>query len=166
MRTHLAISQITQYGTNLEMADSWLQTSETAMQNIVNILSQAKTVAEKMSTGTMEPLEHETAAEEVANIFQQLITLANTKVDGSYLFSGTLTDTQPVTTYLDNPFPAELSTDSGPGSGSVASIVDNLVSPGDLAFQLTRDTTGALAGDNHLGQQHPGRKRHRASAEL
>lgn len=155
--THLAIEQISQYSTNLEMADSWLQSSETAMQNLVDILKQAKTLAEKMSTGTMDSLEHETAAEEVANIYEQVVTLANTKISGSYLFSGTLTGTQPVTTKLGNPFPAELSTDSGPGSGTVADVVSNPVSPGDVAFQLTRDTTGALANiiisaSNTLGE--------------
>lgn len=157
MYTHLTMSQINQYGTNLEMANSWLKSSETAMQNIVDILEQAKTLAEKMSTGTMEPLEHQTAAEEVANIYEQVMTLANTKIGGQYIFAGTLTGTTPVTSYLANYFPAELSTDSAAGSGSVAGVVDNLVSAGDLAFALTRDIAGALAtitisANNTLGE--------------
>ncbi|ADK86026.1 Flagellin and related hook-associated protein [Desulfarculus baarsii DSM 2075] len=157
MRTNLQMDLISQYRVNLESADSWLTSSETAMQNMVNILTQAKTVAEKMSTGTQQSLEQQTAAEEVSNIFAQLVTLSNTKVNGLYIFGGTSTNSRPVITALAAAGPSSLTRTVAAGHDSTADVVANPLTSGAYAFQIGRNSVGTsstitISANNTLGE--------------
>ena len=82
------LSQISQYGTNINHGQSWLQATESALQSAQGLISQAKTLATQMATGTYSASDRADAAKEVQNILEQLVQIGNTKVDGRYIFSG------------------------------------------------------------------------------
>lgn len=91
------LKQIDQYQRNLETAGDWLKQSESSLQNISDLLKQAKTLAEQMATGTYNADNRADAVTSVENLMGSILEDINTKVNGEYLFSGTKTDTAPYT---------------------------------------------------------------------
>lgn len=82
------LSQISQYGTNINQGQSWLQATESALQSVQGLITQAKTLATQMSTGTYNAADRANAAQEIQNIIEQLVQIGNTRVNGRYIFSG------------------------------------------------------------------------------
>ena len=82
------LSQINQYGTNINHGQAWLQATESALQSAQDLITRAKTLANQMSTETYNATERANAAQEVENITEQLVQLGNTQVNGRYIFSG------------------------------------------------------------------------------
>jgi len=82
------LSQINQYGTNINHGQSWLQATESALQSAQDLITRAKTLANQMSTETYNATDRANAAQEVQNITEQLVQLGNTQVNGRYIFSG------------------------------------------------------------------------------
>jgi flagellar hook-associated protein 3 FlgL len=91
------LKQIDQYQRNLDTAGNWLKGSESALQNISDLLKGAKTLAEQMATGTYNADNRADAVSSVENFMGSILEAINTKVNGQYLFSGTKTDTAPYT---------------------------------------------------------------------
>jgi len=82
------LSQISQYGTNINQGQSWLQATDSALESVQGLISQATTLATQMSTGTYNASDRANAAQEVENIIEQVVQIGNTQVDGRYIFSG------------------------------------------------------------------------------
>jgi flagellin-like hook-associated protein FlgL len=138
------IYQVDQYRSNLEAAENWLTASESSMDSISDLLINAKTLAEQMATGTIQTNQHQATAAAVQNIIDEIIKLANTQVEGDYIFSGSRTDVAAISDLLMADNPAELITDSSSGTGAVAQIYQDPTS-GLYYLEMTRDTVGASA---------------------
>ena len=82
------LSQINQYGTNINHSQTWLQATESSLQSVQELITRAKILANQMSTETYNATDRANAAEEVQNIIEQLVQLGNTQVNGRYIFSG------------------------------------------------------------------------------
>jgi flagellar hook-associated protein 3 FlgL len=82
------LSQINQYGTNINHSQSWLQATESALQSAQDLITRAKTLANQMSSETYNATDRANAAQEVQNITEQLVQIGNTQVNGRYIFSG------------------------------------------------------------------------------
>lgn len=136
--------QVTQYRSNLEAASNWMTASESSMSSINDLLTKAKILAEQMSTGTIQPNQHAATATEVQNIIDEIIKLANTQVEGDYIFSGSRTETAAISSLLMANNPAELLTDSSRGSGAIAQIYQDPTS-GLYYLEMTRDIVGATS---------------------
>lgn len=90
-----SIEYVGQLERNITTGRSWLNMGETAMSQMEDILSQAKALAIQMSSDNQGAEERANSAEAVEGYFQQILSLANTEVDGRYIFAGTHTDTPP-----------------------------------------------------------------------
>ncbi len=90
-----SLANIEQLGRNIVMGRSWLNMAESAMTQTQEILSDAKALAVQMANATQGPAQRESAAQEVEGYIEQVLSAANTDVDGRYLFAGTKTDTGP-----------------------------------------------------------------------
>ncbi|MFH1058762.1 MAG: hypothetical protein V1797_08805 [Pseudomonadota bacterium] len=129
-----------QYGSNLEVASSWLKAGEAGMDALTDLLGRAKVLAEQLSTGTVQDTEYESSSSEVMNLIQEIISLANTQVGGSYIFGGSRTDQAPITASLSATGPGEVADQGAAGHGTLASVyVDN----GVYRLRLARDGVGA-----------------------
>jgi len=151
--------EVSQYRLNLEAASTWMTASEEHMSSLTDILQRAKELAEQMATGTIESLEHRSAASEVENIIMDLVSLANSQVEGDYIFSGTQTDTAAISLTNQASNPAALVTDSATGHDTVMSFYRD-PSTGLYHLQLTREELGSTASvsfpnDNTLGDGPP-----------
>jgi flagellar hook-associated protein 3 FlgL len=140
LRSKVSLNEVDQYKVNLEASNSWMTASESAMQSIVDRLTRAQALAEQMSTGTYQSDQQSAAAAEVSNIIDQIISLANTSANGSYIFSGTRNSTPAITDKLVTPDPAALRSD-GPSSHNTQASVYS--SGGNSYLRLARQTGGA-----------------------
>ncbi len=104
--SHRMLDEIDQYDTNLKHGQDWLQTAQSTMQNMSDLLAQVKVKAEQMSTSTYTSEQRAAVAIDASNLFQQLVSLGNTQVNGQYIFSGDRTDLPAVTEQLQVQNPA------------------------------------------------------------
>lgn len=82
------LSQITTYQDNLSFGDKTITAAENALTQMKDLALRAKTLAIQLANGSITPENRLSAAEEVQNIFESAITLANTSVNGKYIFGG------------------------------------------------------------------------------
>jgi flagellar hook-associated protein 3 len=96
-----SLSNLDQMSKNINTANTWLTGAETALSSVASIADDAKVLAISMNNASMSSAERANAAVQVDGMLGQLLDLANTRVDGQYIFSGTKTDTKPFA--FDNP---------------------------------------------------------------
>jgi flagellar hook-associated protein 3 FlgL len=91
------LASIDQYQRNIDRGKMRVELVETTLSAIEDLIVEAKNWAVNISSGTSDPEMLAVAAEEVKNIYDQFMQLANTKVGNNYIFAGHLTDTEPFT---------------------------------------------------------------------
>ena len=89
------MDSVDQYVRNVSRARSGLDTGESTLSDIGDLLNRAKELALSQTTGTASPETRQIAAGEAKQLRDQLIQLANTKQDDRYLFGGRTTETPP-----------------------------------------------------------------------
>lgn len=133
------ISNLEQMQRNISTGNSWLVSSESALIHVQDILSETKTLCIQMSNATIDSGQRVSAAETVQNLFNEIVSLANTNIAGSYIFSGSKTDTTPFSengTYNGNSnaftvkigkdSTVEVGSDGGALFGDILSTIDGL----------------------------------------
>ncbi|MEA3435312.1 MAG: flagellar hook-associated protein FlgL [Thermodesulfobacteriota bacterium] len=91
------ISSLDQYQRNVTHGKMWVEHTEVVLDEVNDLLRQAKEIAIAQSEGTSERDDRATAAEQVKNIYDQVMQLANTKLGGRYMFAGHQTTAVPFT---------------------------------------------------------------------
>ena len=89
------LSQVDQYGRNLNTGKSWMDSSETALSLSQDVVIRAKEIAVQMANGTQSAATRSNMATEVGHLLDQAISLGNTQVGGKYIFAGYRTGTTP-----------------------------------------------------------------------
>jgi flagellar hook-associated protein 3 FlgL len=84
------ISSLGQYQDNITKANMHIDTTEQILDTVTEMLYEAKDIASDPNVEMRD-----TFAEEVATIRDQVIQMANSRINGNYIFAGDLTDTQP-----------------------------------------------------------------------
>jgi len=90
----VSINEIEQYRRNIDEANERLSYAETTMASVTNALTRAGELANQASSGTQNVDTRAALAEEVANLRDEIMSLANSKLRNKYMFSGFKTDTQ------------------------------------------------------------------------
>lgn len=86
LRTNLA--ELGQYQKNLKYGTTLISASENTLTSIKDLVMRAKTLAIQQANAPMTPENRKNAALEVKNLWEQAITLANSAVNGKYIFAG------------------------------------------------------------------------------
>ena len=89
------LSSIDQYKSNITAAKSRTEFTDTLLENLYDLLDQAKQVAVEHSGNELDPELRQGAAQQVEGIYDQVMAIANKKYNGNYLFAGHDTDTIP-----------------------------------------------------------------------
>ena len=126
-------------------------------------LADTKVLCIQMANATISPEQRASAAETVQNMFDEIISLANTDVAGNYIFAGSKIDTVPFEqedgTYHgdDNPFTIKIGKNSSIEIGSYGQAVfgNIFTTLSDLKIALeTNDLNGIQSAmtnlDGHL----------------
>lgn len=122
------LSNIEQMGRNINRGNSWLASSESALTRVQNIISDVKALSVQMVNATTGSAQRAAAGKKVQNMLEEIVSLANTDIAGSYIFAGSKTDTVPFSqdgTYNgnDNPFSIKIGRNATVEVGSDGSAV-------------------------------------------
>ena len=154
IKSHL--SNIEQLNRNISMGKSWLVTGESALTNVQELLTDTKALCVQMASGTVGADQRSSAAVTVQNIFDELVSLANTETNGRYVFAGSDTDSTPFDasgnyTGDNNPFTLKIGRNATVEVGSDGEAV--FKSSGNDMFQTLTDLVSALQGNDVAGIQ-------------
>jgi flagellar hook-associated protein 3 FlgL len=91
------LASIEQYQENIQQGKTRLEFSEEILNLADELVQQARRIAEEKSGDGITAEERAFAAEQVKEIYDQLLQLANSKFGDRYMFAGYQTDTAPFT---------------------------------------------------------------------
>lgn len=86
------VSEIEQYKRNVQDAVSWMDITESTLNNLTDILQRARELTVQGANSTATPEDKAKIAEEVKQLRKQAIHLGNATYAGRYIFSGYKTD--------------------------------------------------------------------------
>ncbi|WP_127549073.1 flagellar hook-associated protein FlgL [Paenibacillus amylolyticus] len=92
-RAELASNE--QYQKNVDSATSWLDFNDTVMDQAGSIVQRLRELTVQASTGTNPQSALDSVKEEVNQLKEQLIDVANSKLNGKYVFNGETYDIKP-----------------------------------------------------------------------
>ncbi len=135
-RASLAASQ--QISKNLVGVKSEVDTGEQTLQSAVTLFDQVQTLASQGATGTQTAANRAMIAQQLQGIEQQFVGLANTQIEGRYIFSGDTDQTAPYTYDATQPDP--VSAYQGTASTRVALDPSGSTFPVSLTAQQIFDS--------------------------
>ncbi|HID55636.1 TPA: flagellar hook-associated protein 3 [Candidatus Poribacteria bacterium] len=80
---------------NIDNALALLNTSDSILADAENLVSKAREIAVEMASDTVNPQDRLHAADEIRQIKEQLVQMANTSLAGQHIFGGTKTTERP-----------------------------------------------------------------------
>lgn len=86
------VSEVDQYQRNIKDAQSWLDITESTLNNIGDVLKRTRELAVQAANGTNTPEDTQKIASEIKQLRSQIIHLGNSTYAGRYIFSGYQTD--------------------------------------------------------------------------
>jgi len=139
-------SQTDQYLTNTTDVEGLMQTADSAMSSVVTSLNQAISLGTQGANGGLSQSDLDAIASQVQGIQNQMLQLANTSYEGTYIFGGTVTNTAPYSINPGQPDGVQYNGNTDVNNVDIAegrSMQVNL--PGSQIFQNSNgDTFGAL----------------------
>jgi flagellar hook-associated protein 3 FlgL len=88
LRLNTDVANMEQYKRNTEDALSWMETTEKSINNIVTVFQRARELTVQAANETNSKDERNVIADEMTQLKEQIISIANTTYGGSYIFSG------------------------------------------------------------------------------
>ncbi|WP_407946589.1 flagellar hook-associated protein FlgL [Pontibacillus halophilus] len=92
------LTEIEQYERNMNEVHTWTENTDAALDETTGALQRLRELAVQASNGTYEEGQLKNIGAEVSQLKDHLEDLANTEVNGKYLFNGSDTKNQPVDT--------------------------------------------------------------------
>jgi len=162
LNLRLLEKQNEQYQRNIEDASSWLNFNDSALGDLQTALIRAKGIGVQGSDDTLNEEDRKALAQEVNQILEHILSMANSKFKGKYIFGGTETTTPPyaatrdgttgeITAVASNPagLDGEIIREIGPGVTISINISGHDVFTKDVdIFQTLIDLRDALNGND------------------
>jgi flagellar hook-associated protein 3 FlgL len=101
VRTDIGVQ--TQVGENLSNVSSQLTTVDGALSSLTSVLQSARSLAVEGASDTNTPSQLQEIAQQVYQLLQQSVGIANTQYAGSYVFAGTATPSSAPVVLTGNP---------------------------------------------------------------
>ena len=96
------VKEITQFKRNLNEGFSWLDNADSALNETGEALQRIRELTVQASNDSYDSSERGNIADEIQSLQEHLVSLADTKVGDTYIFSGTDTDKTPINENLIN----------------------------------------------------------------
>lgn len=90
-------NRLNTYSQNIADAQAKLNSSVSTLNQVSDLLTQAKSLALQGSNSTNSPEAYQALGTQVDSIFNEVVQLANTQQNGLYLYGGTASQTKPFT---------------------------------------------------------------------
>lgn len=153
-------AQTDQFVRSISTVTALQQTADSTLSSVVSALTRAINLGVQGATGTLSDSNRQSLAEELLGIKQQLLSLANLSFQGSYVFAGTATETQPFAVDANTPSGVRYEGNQGVnqvtvGDGFQLAInkpgSDIFTAPGADVFQSIQDMINALESGGDVG---------------
>lgn len=95
MRYRSELSAGEQYAKNVDSALSWLEYTDTVLDQFGSILQRARQLAVQGANDSNPNTALDSIASEIDQLFEQLINVGNSNFNGKYIFNGEMTDIAP-----------------------------------------------------------------------
>jgi flagellar hook-associated protein 3 FlgL len=139
LQAQASLSASQQITSNLGMVSSEVNTGEQSMETAVSLYDQVQTLSAEGATGTQTAAGRATIAQQLQTVEQQMVGLANTAVNGRFIFAGDTDQAQPYT--FDATQPDPVSTYQGSASSRTIQSSDGTTFPVALTAQQMFDST-------------------------
>lgn len=137
-----------QYLRNIDRLDAFVSVSEDALRAIQDQLVRVRVLAVQGANATNTAADRMTIAKEIRQIYDQLISFANTQHEGAYIFAGNEIKTQPLVSqgrHLGTDISGSLPVTITTGSNDVLNVtVDGVTSDITLAASAPTYSSSAL----------------------
>ncbi|MCG8398453.1 flagellar hook-associated protein FlgL [Bacillus atrophaeus] len=140
LKYNTQLSQVKQYQSNASQAFTWLENTETNITEGIDVLSKVRDLVVKAKNGQNGEVELKSIGVEVNQLKEQLLNIANTQVNGRYIFNGTNSDSPPVV-------------DNGDGTYTIPDADDvNVNISSNMTLKVNSDPKSAFGGTSASGQ--------------
>src|SRR5580693_8430813 len=95
LATRSSLAQTQQVETNLTQVNTEVNTAESTLESSVTLVERALTLGTEGASSISTPDSNQNLANELGTVLQQLVSNANTTVEGRYIFSGDADQTTP-----------------------------------------------------------------------
>jgi len=148
---------------NLGRVKTEVDSAESALQSAVTILERTQTLATQGATGTATAQNRIDLAGEAGSLLQRLVAIANTTVDGRYIFSGNsdqnapytidLTQTNPISAYQGSAATRQVQDGNGAliTAGKTAQEIFDAPSQQQNVFVVIANLRTALLNNDEAG---------------
>ncbi|UKS26134.1 flagellar hook-associated protein FlgL [Paenibacillus sp. HWE-109] len=144
-----------QYKTNADTAVSWLDYTDTTLNQATTVMQRVRELTIAAANGTNSQAALDATKKEIDQLKEQMITIGNSQFNGKYVFNGQLTDKQPYSLTFpeaDIVDQGEIKFDIGVGVRVPANVTGDKIfgSPGDSdnIFRVLKDLSAALGSGN------------------
>lgn len=96
MNFRTQVTEVEQYKRNVGEVHNWMDNSDAALDKATQAMHRLSELAVQASNDTYDKEERQSIMEEVKQLKQHLIDIANTNVNGKYIFNGTNTSNKPI----------------------------------------------------------------------
>ncbi|AHL73004.1 MULTISPECIES: flagellar hook-associated protein FlgL [Bacillus] len=134
-----------QYQTNLNEARNWIDTSETSVTEIIDIMSNIRDKVLDAANGTKQPEDLAAIGVEIGQMKNQIIDAMNTQMLGKFVFNGTNTNVKPVVENADGTFTFNFE------NYTDANVVQSNISDG-ITLNVNSNPLSAFGGQSASGQ--------------
>ena len=142
LQVQAEMDHIHQVQTNLNTAKTFATTADGALQTADSIMSQLSTLAAQGATSTQTAATRTALAQQVQQLEQQLVSIANTSVQGRYIFGGDNPTTQPYS--FDGTNPPVAAVASPTNTAVIRDAEGNGIIPGQTAQQAFDSPAGSV----------------------
>jgi len=104
-QTNSELDQVQQIDTNLGQVQTEVNTAESSVSSAVTLVERAETLGAEGATDTADAATRSNLASELGSILQELVSTANTTVQGRYIFAGDTDQTAPYSIDLSQSSP-------------------------------------------------------------
>lgn len=144
LRYRSSIAELDQYSENIQNGNTLITAADSALSQMKELTLRAKTLAIQATDPAYGSANREAIASEVKNLFEQAVDLANTQVNGKYIFGGFRT------TGYNATEPTPFIIDKGDGywvNGTAPAPLPAALTSGAIASAAAATTTDLVAGD-------------------
>ncbi|MFN2744448.1 MULTISPECIES: flagellar hook-associated protein FlgL [Bacillus] len=145
LKYNTQLSQVEQYKSNVSQAFTWLENTETNITEGIDIMGQIRDKIVNAKNDTNGDTELKAIGVEIGQLKEQLIQVANTQVNGRYLFNGTNSDVAPIVKNADGTYTYNFE------SYTSSSDVNINVSP-NATLNVNSNPNSAFGGKSDSGQ--------------
>ncbi|MBF0229402.1 MAG: flagellar hook-associated protein FlgL [Desulfamplus sp.] len=96
-----SLKHLEQIETNVEMGRTWLTGVESSLKSVNDIILNVKNDVLRYSNASLSADNRKDAIDNINNVIEQIVSLGNTRMNGSYIFSGSSTNVKPIEYYPD-----------------------------------------------------------------